>query len=42
MEPDIVVELPEDIENYYAPDFEDDTQLQKAIEEVKNMLKNDI
>ena len=40
--PDIVVELPEDIENYYAPDFEDDTQLQKAIEEVKNMLKNDI
>ena len=42
IEPDIVVELPEDIKNYYAPAFEDDAQLQKAIEEVKNMLKNDI
>ena len=40
IEPDIVIELPEDIQNYYSPDFEDDTQLQKAIEELKNMSKN--
>jgi len=42
IEPDIRVELPEDIKNYYSPDFEEDTQLQKAIEELKNMLKINI
>lgn len=42
IEPDILVELPEDIENYYSPAFEDDTQLQRAIEELKNMTKNNV
>ncbi len=36
--PDIEVELPEDIESYYNLKFEEDTQLQKAIEEIKKMM----
>lgn len=38
VEPDIVVELPEEIENYYNPSYEDDLQLQRAIEEMKKMM----
>lgn len=38
IEPDIIVELPEDIENYYNPSYEEDLQLQKAIEEMKKMM----
>lgn len=39
VEPDIKVELPEDIENIYDIEFEKDTQLQTAINEIKNMMK---
>ena len=39
IEPDIVVEMPEDISNPYSPKYEEDTQLQRAILEVKNMIK---
>lgn len=36
--PDVVVELPEDVESYYNLEFEKDTQLQTAIEELKKMM----
>lgn len=36
--PDIEVELPEEIDSYYNLEFEDDTQLQRAIEELKKMM----
>lgn len=36
--PDIEVNLPENIESYYNLEYEDDTQLQKAIEEIKKMM----
>lgn len=39
IEPDIKVELPEDVESIYSLKYEDDTQLQRAILEVKNMMK---
>jgi carboxyl-terminal processing protease len=39
IEPDIVIELPEDVV-YYGPDYlEDDTQLKKAIEVIKENIK---
>lgn len=36
--PDVVVELPEDVDSYYNLEFEKDTQLQTAIEELKKMM----
>ena len=36
--PDIEVSLPEDITSYYNLELEDDTQLQKAIDELKKMM----
>ncbi len=39
IEPDIHVELPEDVEDYYEIELEDDTQLQRAIEELKKKSK---
>ena len=39
IEPDINVELPEDVESIYSLKYEEDTQLQRAILEVKNMIK---
>jgi len=38
IEPDVIVELPEDVDNYYNLSYEEDLQLQKAIEEVKKMM----
>ena len=38
VEPDIIVELPEEIDNYYNPSYEDDLQLQRAIGEIKKMM----
>lgn len=38
IEPDVVVEISGDAENYYNVSFEDDTQLQVAIEELKKMM----
>ena len=39
IEPDIVVEMPDDLSNPYNPTYEEDAQLQRAILEVKNMIK---
>lgn len=39
VEPDVVVELPEDIEQIGPENLEEDTQLKKALEIVKNKLK---
>ena len=36
--PDVEVELPEDVDSYYNLEFEKDTQLQTAIEELKKMM----
>ena len=36
--PDVEIELPEDVESYYNLEYEEDTQLQKAIEEIKKMM----
>ncbi len=36
--PDIEVDLPEKVKNSYNIEFEDDTQLQRAIEELKNKI----
>ena len=36
--PDVEVKLPEGIDSYYNLEFDDDTQLQKAIEELKKMM----
>ena len=36
--PDVVVELPEDVDSYYNLEYEKDTQLQTAIEELKKMM----
>lgn len=38
IEPDIVVELPEDVSSIYSPKYEEDTQLQKAIEQLKSEM----
>lgn len=38
IEPDIVVELPETVKDQYNIDYEEDSQLQRAILEIKNML----
>ncbi|MBZ2175929.1 S41 family peptidase [Schnuerera sp. xch1] len=39
IEPEIVVELPEDIQEIGIGNLEQDTQLQTAIKEIKNMIK---
>lgn len=39
IEPNVVVELPEDLRNSYEIDKEDDTQLQKAIEIINNKIQ---
>ena len=39
IEPDITVEMPEDLSNAYNPTYEEDLQLQRAILELKNMMK---
>lgn len=36
--PDVEIELPEDVDSYYNLEFEKDTQLQTAIEELKKMM----
>lgn len=36
--PDIEVKLPEDVSSYYNLEYDEDTQLQKAIEELKKMM----
>lgn len=36
--PDIIVELPENVSNPYSPSYEEDTQLQRAILEIKNII----
>ena len=36
--PDVEVKLPEGVESYYNLEFDEDTQLQKAIEELKKMM----
>lgn len=36
--PDVVVDLPEDVDSYYNLEYEKDTQLQTAIEELKKMM----
>ena len=40
IEPDIEVELPENVTNSYNIKYDEDTQLQRAILEVKSMIKN--
>lgn len=39
VEPDIVVELSEDVKNYYQPSYEEDTQLQAGIAEIKSQME---
>lgn len=39
IEPDIVVELPEDVEEIGVENLKEDTQLRKAIEEIKSRIK---
>ena len=39
IEPDIVVEMPDNLTNAYNPTYDEDTQLQRAILELKNMMK---
>lgn len=39
IEPDITVDLPEDIMEIGLENLQEDTQLQRAIEEIKNMIK---